>query len=405
MPFKKVFIFFENVRLALQSLVGNPLRSALTLIGIAVGIGAVLYVVMVGEITTRRINERLESLGSNVLMIRPGVSRHRGVRTSADVVNLTWDDAREINDISGVIRLTVPTISRSASTEFQDKNWNTRITGTTADYPIVDNSKLVDGSFFSESELTERARVCILGATVRDELFGAESPVGSSILINSKRFEVIGLMEAKGETWSSPDNQVFVPLTTAHERLFGTDFLSSILAQLNKAEDYEEALFDIENILRRNHRLRADQPNDFRVRRQDFFLSTIQETNVELANFIIIIALVSLVVGGIGIANVMLVSVTERIREIGVRRAVGANRTMIILQFLIEAAALGLTGGLIGIIGGTVFNRIIMGEAIFLPWIWIGYSFLICVLIGIIAGLYPAIKAANINVIDALRYE
>jgi putative ABC transport system permease protein len=198
---------------------------------------------------------------------------------------------------------------------------------------------------------------------------------------------------------------VFVPLTTAQERLFGVDHVNTILAQMESSEDYEEALFDIETILRRNHRLREEQDNDFRVRRQDFFLATIQETNEELADFIILIALVSLVVGGIGIANVMLVSVTERIREIGIRRAVGANRMMIITQFLIEAVVLGITGGVIGILGGTAFNHLVIGTELILPWVWIGYSILICMAIGVVAGLYPAIRAANIDVIEALRYE
>jgi len=178
-----------------------------------------------------------------------------------------------------------------------------------------------------------------------------------------------------------------------------------ILAQYTSPDNYEEALFDVETTLRRNHRLRPDQENDFRVRRQDFFLSTIQETNVELARFVIIIALVSLIVGGIGIANVMLVSVTERIREIGVRRAIGASRRMIITQFLIEATVLGIAGGALGILGGMVFNKVIIGAELIMPWVWIGYSLLICVGIGLAAGLYPALRAAHIDVIEALRYE
>jgi putative ABC transport system permease protein len=389
----------------LDSLRVNPLRSLLTLIGIAVGIAAVLYVVVLGEITKRRINQRLQALGTNVLMIRPGMSRYHGVRTDASVTNLTWDDAKEIEDYSQVIVSAVPVFSASAMVEYRDQNWNTRITGTTPEYAFVNNSQPVEGRFFNERELMQRARVCILGSTVQQELFGRESPVGKSVFIKSKRFEVIGLLPAKGESWYSPDDRVFVPLTTAQERLFGVDHVNTILAQMESSEDYEEALFDIETILRRNHRLREEQDNDFRVRRQDFFLATIQETNEELADFIILIALVSLVVGGIGIANVMLVSVTERIREIGIRRAVGANRMMIITQFLIEAVVLGITGGVIGILGGTAFNHLVIGTELILPWVWIGYSILICMAIGVVAGLYPAIRAANIDVIEALRYE
>lgn len=398
-------ILIENFLVALESLKTNPLRTFLTLIGIAVGIAAVLYVVVLGEITKKRINERLESLGPNVLMIRPGFSHFHGVRTGANVINLTWDDAREIAETSDVIITTVPSYTNTSPAEYKDKNWSTRVTGTTPQYETVNNYHPIEGRFFNESEVIERSRVCVLGATVHQELFGEASPIGESIYINSKRFEVIGLLGAKGESWRNPDDQVFIPLTTAQERLYGVDHLSTIWAQMRSAKDYDEALFDIETILRRNHRLRPDQDNDFRVRRQDFFLSTIQETNEEIANFIIIIALVSLVVGGIGIANVMLVSVTERIREIGIRRAIGAKKIFIILQFLTEAVVLGIIGGFIGIVGSTIFNKINLGEELILPWVWIGYSFFICAGIGVIAGLYPALRAANADVIEALRYE
>ncbi len=398
-------IIRENILVALQSLKVNPLRSVLTLIGIAVGIAAVLYVVTLGEITKKRINERLQAMGSNVLTIRPGFSRSRGVSTSANVVNLALKDAEEIERTSEAITVTVPAYSGNAVAEYRDKNWNTRITGTTPEHRYVNNDHPVEGRFFDEDEVDERARVTVLGANVHKELFGAQSPIGESITLNAKHFEVIGLLGAKGEGWGSPDDQVYIPLTTAQERMFGVDYLSTILAQIRSPNDYDEALFDIETILRRNHRLRPDQENDFQVRRQDLFLATIQETNQEIADFIIIIALVSLVVGGIGIANVMLVSVTERTREIGVRRAIGAKRTYIILQFLTEAMMLGLLGGVIGVLGGTIFNRINIGEQLIFPWLWIVNSFFICAGIGMLAGLYPAFRAANANVIEALRYE
>lgn len=398
-------VIIENLILALQSLKSNPLRSVLTLIGIAVGIGAVLYVVTLGDITQRRINERLQSLGSNVLSIRPGYSFHRGVRTGSSVVNLKLSDAEEITETSAVITRTVPYYSGSGNTDYLDKNWTTRITGTIPEYEQVNNATPVEGRFFTGEELKQRAQVCILGATVHEKLFGEDSPVGKSILINSKRFEVIGLLAAIGESWRNPDDQIFIPLTTAQERLYGTDYLSGIYAQMRGTKDYEEALFDIENILRHNHRLQPDQDNDFRVTRQDFYLSTIQETNKDIGNFIILIALVSLIVGGIGIANVMLVSVTERTREIGIRRAIGARRLHIVIQFLTEAIILGVVGGIIGIVGGTVFNEINIGGGLILPWKWIVYSFLICASIGMAAGIYPAFRAANENVIDALRHE
>ncbi len=340
-----------------------------------------------------------------VLIIRPEFAHGHGIHTDVNVVSLKWNDAREIESTSTVITIAVPVYSGSGRSEYGSNNRVSRITGTTPDYFPVNNAVPNEGRAFTNQELLERARVCVIGATVRKELFGDESPIGKTILLRSNSFEVIGTLPVKGESWSSPDEQVYVPLTTAQERLFGVDNLNSIMAQMRSAADYDEALFDIESILRRNHRLRADQANDFEVRRQDFFLSTIQETNTELANFIIIIALVSLVVGGIGIANVMLVSVTERTREIGIRRAVGASRLMIISQFLMESIVLGLSGGCLGIIGGVIVDKALIGGQLILPWLWIGYSILICVGVGMAAGFYPALRAARLNVIEALRYE
>jgi len=398
-------LFIENIILALQSLRSNPLRSTLTLIGIAVGIAAVLYVVVLGEITQRSITARLEALGSNVLYIRPGFSHHGGVRTGTDVVNLTWEDAQEIEQESEVILRGVPVLGGRADMEYKDQNINTTVTGSTPEYEIVSNFKLSAGRFFTPEEVDRKERVCVLGAKVHQDLFGTESPIGSAVMLNSRRFTVIGLLNLSGEGHDSPDDQVFVPLTTAQDRVFGREYLSSILAQMRKAEDYDEALFDIEVILRRNHRLQPEQDNDFRVRRQDIFLSTIQETNAEIARFIIMIAMVSLFVGGIGIANIMLVSVTERVREIGVRRAIGARKSSILAQFITEAATLGVTGGLLGIAGGLIFNYFQIDAEIIVPWTWVGYSFIICGLVGVAAGMYPAIRAANANVMESLRYE
>ncbi|MFQ5588526.1 MAG: ABC transporter permease [Nitrospiria bacterium] len=397
--------FFENIGLAFQNLRANPLRSFLILIGMAVGIGAVLHVVVLGELTQQRINERLSRLGSNVLRIRPGFSWRHGVRTGAKAVSLKLSEADALVTQSQVITRTVPVYSGNGDTAFLDKNWSTQVTGTTPAYRAVNNESLVEGRFFNETELKRRARVCVLGATVYEKLFQEGSPIGQTVMIQSRPFEVIGLLEARGESWSNPDDQVFIPLTTAQERIFGVDHLSSILAQMRSAKDYDESLFDIETILRQSHRLSPQTENDFRVRRQDFFLATVQETNKELARFIIVIALVSLVVGGIGIANVMLISVTERTREIGIRRAIGAKKFQILMQFLTESLILGLLGGLLGVGGGVLFNHFYLGEEALLPLVWVSYSFMICAGIGVVAGLYPAFRAANRNVIDSLRYE
>jgi len=398
-------MILENIRIAIQSLAKNPLRSMLTLIGIAVGIAAVLYVVTLGEVTQRRIQAQLESLGSNVLVIRPDFGSSRGVRTGSSVVSLTWDDAKEIDKVSRVIEEVSPVKSESGIAVYRDQNWTTRITGDTPSYFEINNEQLTGGRFIEEEDDARRMRVCVLGATVRGNLFGDASPVGEDILLRSKRFKVIGVLKAKGESWSSPDDQVFIPITTAQERIFGTTYLSSILARLRAPSDIDEAYFDIETTLRSRHRIYPSQPNDFRVMRQDFFLTTIQDTNRELARFIILIALVSLVVGGIGIANVMLVSVTERTREIGLRRAIGARRRHIIFQFLSEAVVLCLLGGMAGLILGTLFNRFQIGAGWIIIWNWVFYSVAICGAVGVAAGLYPALHAAHQDIIESLRYE
>jgi putative ABC transport system permease protein len=398
-------VFSENLNVSFRSLRANPLRSLLTLIGMAVGIAAVLYVVVLGETTQRRIKKRMEGLGSNVLMIRPGYSHHGAVRTAANVINLKMSDAKDILDNSKVIFKIAPTYGGGGSAEYQDQNYSMRVTGVTPDYQLVDNDAIVEGRYLTQEEVDRRANVVVIGATVHTKLFIDKSPVGESITVNKKRFTVIGLLAAKGENWGSPDDQIFVPLTTAQERIFGVDFLNGMLAQVRSPRDYNEAMFDIESTLRRNHRLREDIDNDFEVRKQDLFLTTIQETNQDIAKFIVLIALVSLLVGGIGIANVMLVSVTERTREIGIRRAIGAKRFHILTQFLAEAATLGVVGGVLGVMAGSIYTRIYIGSEMIMPWQWIGYSFGICAGIGIVAGLYPALRAANRDVIEALRYE
>jgi len=398
-------IVFENLRLALQSLVANPLRSLLTLVGIAVGIAAVLHVVSLGQLTQQRVRERLDKLGTNVLSIRPGVSRVRGVHTDDVVTTFTRSDVEEIERESEAIALVAPTYSGGASAEFRDRNWPTRITGTTPAYFPINNEALALGRFFDDGEVKRRSRVAVLGDTVWRELFDGRDPLGAKILIQSQRFAVVGVLEAKGEGWANPDDQIYIPLTTAQERLFGVDHLSMALAQMRSEIDFEEALFDIETILRHSHRLRPDDENDFRVFRQDFFLATIRDANRDIARFVVAIALISLFVGGLGIANMMLVSVTERTREIGIRRALGASRSHVLLQFLTEAAVLGLAGGTVGIGAGFVSVRWLLGSHAGLPWTWVGNSFAICAAIGLVAGMYPAIRAARSDVIEALRYE
>lgn len=396
----------RDIPVALGSLRHNVLRTVLTLLGIAVGISAVMYVVMLGEVAQARIREQLEGLGANVLIVVPGGARMMGhVSSGQNWENLTEQDGRDILARSKVITSIVPEYSGGGQVEYQENNHQTRITGTLPSYGPVNKYETAEGRWFTDEEALRGQRVVLLGSDVVKELFPSGGAVGATITINDQRFAVLGVMQPKGGGWRNPDDQVFVPLSVAQQRLFGKDHVTSLWAQVKDEGAIEEAFFDIETTLRANHRLRDDQPNDFGIRKQDMFLSAVRDTNQEVARLILLIALVSLAVGGIGIANVMLVTIVERTREIGVRRALGAKRRDILTQFLVESMALGVFGGVLGVAAGAAINRFTLPQVATFPIHWIGYSFLICAGVGVMAGVYPAVKAAHIDVIDAIRYE
>jgi putative ABC transport system permease protein len=395
----------RDISVAIQSLRANPLRAFLTLLGMAVGIAAVIYVVMLGEVARARIQESLDALGANVLDVRPGGSRMRGVSQAQSRESLTWEDAREVLATSRVIAEVVPAFSGSGQAEFRERNHQTRITGTLPTYAAVNKHVAALGRWFDDGDVARTERVAVLGSEVVEALFPTGNAVGEIISLNDIRFEIVGILETKGAGWSNPDDQIFIPLTTAQLRLFGVDHLTRMYAQVRDESSIQEAFFDIESVLRRNHQLRADQPNDFRIRKQDVFLATTQAANQEVASLILLIAMVSLVVGGIGIANVMLITVVERTREIGVRRAIGARRRDILGQFLVEAGVLAIVGGGIGVAGGLVLNHFALPPIANVPVEWIGYSLAICLSVGLASGLYPAVKAAHLDVIDAIRHE
>jgi len=395
----------RDIPMAVGSLRSSPLRTFLTLLGVAVGIAAVMYVVMLGEVAQSRIRERLEQLGANVLIVRPGGAQNHGVSQQGSRESLTWEDAELVAKESTVIDRVVPEFDGNGQAEFEERNHQTSVTGTLPAYAEVNKHGTAQGRWFRDDEVERRARVAVLGPDVVKELFPDGDAVGKTILLNDGRFEVVGVLETKGSGWRNPDDQIFVPLTTAQQRLFGADHITSMYVQVRDAGKIQEAFFDVETTLRRSHRLRDDEPNDFRIRKQDIFLSAVQETNEDVARLILLIALISLVVGGIGIANVMLISVVERTREIGVRRATGARRRDILNQFLLEAATLGVLGGAIGIAGGSLISLTTLEETPAFPLQWVAYSFAICTSVGILSGIYPAVKAAHLDVIDALRHE
>ncbi len=403
--------FKESILTALAALVSNKLRALLTMLGIIIGVAAVITMIAIGEGAQKAVVERIQALGSNLLFINPGAQRGGGVvviqfGTSQRLRN---PDAVAITTRSSAIEAVVPEFSRPSQAKFENRNWNTRIIGTVPEYETVRNFYAVAGRYFTHAEEHAAAKVCILGSMVVGNLFAGADPIGKSIRIAGHSFQVIGVLETKGQSgFQNPDDQIIVPLSTAQRRLFGVDFLSQITAKVVGDQRMDEAFLDIERILRREHKLRQEQDNDFTIRNQADIISTFQETQQTFTFLLAGIAAVSLVVGGIGIMNIMIVSVTERTKEIGIRKAIGARKQDIMWQFLIESVTLSVTGGCIGIGLGILASYLITTYGNLTPLISVSsivVSFTFASIVGIIFGLYPAWKAAIANVIDALRYE
>lgn len=404
-------MFWESIIIALEGLRANKLRSILTMLGIIIGVGAVIAMVSIGMGVREKVQGSIASLGSNLIIVTPGATSPSGVRLAAgSSTTLTNKDAqaiaRQIPGVSGV----APSISHQYQLVFGNKNWTTMIQGTTPEFVDVRNFNVEAGRFFTSQDTDSRMRVVILGKTTADNLFGDIYPVGQTVRINSAPFIVIGVFESKGQSAGGMDQDDFavIPLTTAQERMMGISNLQSISVQAASPEVVNQVQDDITTLLRSRHKLSKDMPDDFTVRNLAAVMATAEETTRTITLLLGNIAAISLLVGGIGIMNIMLVSVTERTREIGIRKALGATYRNILLQFLIEAIVIGVTGGLIGIglgLGSAYaisavagWNTAISSGSIFMAF---GFS----VAIGLFFGIYPARKAALLDPIDALRYE
>jgi putative ABC transport system permease protein len=403
--------FFEGMSVAIAALNSNKMRSLLTMLGIIIGTGAVITMIALGNGARQAVQDRISQMGANLRYMRPGVEGPGHVHGPAGGgTNLTEADAEAIlNDCPAVLAV-APEINGSAQVKFGNNNWNTRIVGTYPEYEWVRNAPLQAGAYFTHADNNVRRRVCVIGETVAENLFGNDVyPVGQTIKIRNINFQVIGLLAEKGaQGWGDSDDQIIVPLRTAQKRLFGRDHVSSISIRAVNQESINRATLEIESVMRRRHKLQPGAENDFSIRSMTDIASTLGETTETFTMLLASIALVSLLVGGIGIMNIMLVSVTERTREIGVRKAVGGRRRDILTQFLIESITLSLAGGLLGIavgIGGAYalahfagWNTLVAPEAIVLAF---GFSFAV----GVFFGYYPARKASKLDPIEALRYE
>ncbi|MDF2440174.1 MAG: putative transport system permease protein [Abditibacteriota bacterium] len=400
---------WENVLVALQGLAANKLRASLTMLGIIIGVMAVILGTAIGQGSREQVLAQIQALGSNIIIIFPGQQRSGAVSMGqGSAQSLTLEDAEAI-DKSSLIVAVAPQVSRSAQVKYGGENTSTSIIGTTSAYPAVRNYVVERGRFFTDGEVRGMRKVCIVGKTTAQNLFGDSQPINKSLRIRGINFKIIGLMGLKGAGgFGDPDDQIYIPITTAMKQVFGLDSVNQIAAQTATVEQTAAAVAEIEAAIRKTHRLLPSADLDVNVRTQAEFAQTQEQAGQAFTFLLTGIAAVALLVGGIGIMNIMLVSVTERTREIGIRKAVGAKNANILFQFLIEAMTLSVLGGLIGIACGFAASAAISALAgwptVIAP-LWVGIAFFSSATIGIFFGIYPAYKAAQLDPIEALRYQ
>ncbi len=400
----------NNFEVAFNGIRANKLRSSLTMLGIIIGVAAVIIMISMGQGVTKRVQDQISSMGSNLLMVYPGAGQGAVRGAGGNVNTLTLEDAQAIAELN-MVAYVAPELSSSATLAYSNQTWTAAFNGTTPEFQLIKDWSTSAGSFFTEDDVTGATPVAVLGQTVVDNLYpDGTDPVGTTIRLNKLTFTVVGVLAAKGSSMGGQDqdNNVYIPITTAQRRLLGVNNVRLIDVQVENAESMSFVQSSIESLLRERHRLSGTSSDDFNVRNLASVLETVESTTAILTLFLAGVASISLLVGGIGIMNIMLVSVTERTREIGLRMAVGAKESDIRNQFLVEAMVLCLSGGVVGILLGIGGSKIIgmaagMTMSIKLYSVLISAGF--AAAIGIFFGYYPAKKAAGLDPIEALRYE
>jgi putative ABC transport system permease protein len=396
------------IKVGVRSLWANKMRSFLAMLGIIIGVGAVISMLAMGAGARKDIMARIAAMGTNLLSIRPGMSGARGVTTGTRV-NLTLDDARAlVAEAEGVRRLS-PIVSGNVQVKYMNHNERSTVNGVAVTFLPIRDFTVEKGRTFTETEAEQSARVAVLGPEVATDLFGASDPIGEVIKLKGINFTVVGVTKSKGgQGFMNPDDEIAIPYTTAMQQVFGLDYLREILIQADEGADVAKVEASLRAVLRRRHRLMTGAEDDFTIRNQAEMIERASEMSQTFTILLGGIASISLLVGGIGIMNIMLVSVTERTREIGIRKAIGAKERTILLQFLLEALITTILGGLIGVAAGAGGAAIISASSPFSTVIE-PFSIIIALsfsgFVGVFFGFYPAWRAARLDPVDALRYE
>ena len=403
--------FSTILNVAVDAMTRNKLRTGLAMLGIMIGIAAFICTVAIGEGGSSRIREQLQNLGDNFVWVEAGSRNFQGVRTgSGNNTTLTMRDARAIQQSIPLIKAVSPQVDARIQVIYGNTNWNTVYRGVTPEFLGIRRWTLAAGSSFTEHDVAVSANVCLLGKTVAERLFGDEDPIGKTIRVRDLPFRVVGLLHPKGETATGQDqdDQIFIPYTTAQHKIKGVAWLDDIMCSAVSPEAIRPARDQITRLLRQRHHIRPGAPDDFNLRTPEELLQAQAETSRTFTILLAGIASVSLIVGGIGIMNIMLVTVTERTREIGIRRAIGARRGDIRSQFLVEASLLtslsGAGGVILGLVASLVFARV-LGWPMIIPPQTILLSLIFSGMLGVFFGSYPAQQAARLDPIEALRYE
>ena len=403
-----------SLKIAVRALRTNKMRSFLTMLGIIIGIAAVIAMVAIGSGASKIISEQIASIGSNILLVLPGSRTSGGIRLGhGSTPTLTYDDAKAISVECPAVALAAPIVRGGAPVVYGNMNWTTAVMGITPEYLAVRDWPVIEGRNLVQSDVDGATKNCLIGKTVADTLFGSEDPLGKIIRIKKLPFTVVGIMDRKGRSpqGSDQDDIVFVPLRTGQRKLFGSEYpnsVGSIMIQAKSEQDLDRAEEQVTALLNQRHRIGPSREADFTVRNLTELLDVAEQSSKAMSLLLGAVASISLIVGGIGIMNIMLVSVTERTREIGIRMAIGATERDILLQFLTEAVLLTLIGGIIGMllgVGGAKLVSVIFDWPTLISVQAIAIAFCFSGAVGIFFGFYPARKAASLNPIEALRYE